>query len=82
MGTASGSPTLRYRKGEKIFNVEVHSAASRRDFSAPKELLSLPTNIIDIALLPDDKQILAVRPSGDSTPVPIDFVLNWEHLTH
>jgi Tol biopolymer transport system component len=73
---------LRYRKGEKIFNVEVHSGASKPDFSAPRELLSLPTNILDIALLPDDKRILAVRPSGDSTPVPIDFVLNWEHLTH
>jgi Tol biopolymer transport system component len=73
---------LRYRKAEKIFNVEVHSGASKPDFSAPKELLSLPTEIIDIALLPDDKRILAVRPSGDSTPVPIDFVLNWEHLTH
>jgi eukaryotic-like serine/threonine-protein kinase len=73
---------LRYRKGEKIFNVEVHSGASKPDFSAPRELLSLPTDILDIALLPDDKRILAVRPSGDSTPVPIDFVLNWEHLTH
>jgi Tol biopolymer transport system component len=73
---------LRYRKGEKIFNVEVHSGTSKPDFSAPKELLSLPTNIIDIALLPDDKRILAVRPSGDSTPVPIDFVLNWERLAH
>ena len=73
---------VRYRKGEKIFNVEVHSGASKPDFSAPRELLSLPTNILDIALLPDDKRILAVRPSGDSTPVPIDFVLNWEHLTH
>jgi serine/threonine protein kinase/Tol biopolymer transport system component len=73
---------LRYRKGEKIFNVEVHPGASKPEFSAPKELLSLPTNIIDIALLPDDKRILAVRPSGDSTPVPVDFVLNWEHLTH
>jgi hypothetical protein len=73
---------LRYRKGEKIFNVDVHPGASKPDFSAPKELLSLPTSIIDIALLPDDKRILAVRPSGDSTPVPIDFVLNWEHLTH
>jgi Tol biopolymer transport system component len=73
---------LRYRKGEKIYNVEVHPGASKPDFSAPKELLSLPTNIIDIALLPDDKRILAIRPSGDSTPVPIDFLLNWEHLTH
>ena len=73
---------LRYRKGEKVFNVEVHSGASKPDFSVPKELLSLPTNIIDIALLPDDKRILAIRPSGDSAPVPIDFVLNWEHLTH
>jgi Tol biopolymer transport system component len=73
---------VRYRKGEKIFNVEVHSGASKPDFSVPRELLSLPTNILDISILPDDKRILAVRPSGDSTPVPIDFVLNWEHLTH
>jgi Tol biopolymer transport system component len=73
---------LRYRKGEKIFNVEVHFGTGKPDFSVPKELLSLPTSILDIALLPDDKRILAVRPSGDSTPVPIDFVLNWEQLTH
>jgi Tol biopolymer transport system component len=73
---------LRYRKAEKIFNVEVHAGASKPDFSAPKELLSLPTNIVDLALLPDDKRILAVRPSGDSASVPIDFVLNWQHLTH
>ena len=73
---------LRYRKGEKILNVEVHFGASKPDFSTPKELLSLPANIIDIALLPDNKRILAIRPSGDSAPVPIDFVLNWEHLTH
>jgi eukaryotic-like serine/threonine-protein kinase len=73
---------LRYRKGEKIFNVEVHSGASKPDFSTPKELLSLPTSIIDIALLPGDKRILAVRPSGDSTPVPMDFFLNWQYLTH
>ncbi len=73
---------LRYRNGEKILNVEVHSGASKPDFSTPKELLSLPTNIIDIALLPDGKRILAVRPSGNSAPVPINFVLNWEHLTH
>jgi Tol biopolymer transport system component len=73
---------LRYRKGEKIFNVEVHSGASKPDFSAPKEMLSLPTTVLDLALLPDDKRILTLRPSGDSTPVPINFVLNWEHLTH
>ena len=73
---------LRYRKGEKIFNVEVHPGASKPEFSAPKELLSLPTSIFDIALFPDDKRILALRPSGDSTPVPIDFLLNWENLTH
>ena len=73
---------MRYRKGEKIFNVEVHSGASKPDFSAPKEMLSLPTTVLDLALLPDDKRILTLRPSGDSTPVPINFVLNWEHLTH
>jgi len=74
---SAAGKNLRYRKGENIFNVEVHSGASKPDFSAPKELLSLPTTILDIDLLPDDKRILALRPSGDSTPVPIDFVLNW-----
>lgn len=71
---------LRYRKAGKFFNIEVHPGASKPDFSSPKELLSLPTTIIDISLLPDDKRILALRPSGDTTPVPIDFVLNWDHL--
>jgi serine/threonine protein kinase len=67
---------MEYLEGE----TEVHPGANKPDFSPPKELLSLPTNIIDIALLPDDKRILALRPSGDSTSVPIDFVLNWQHL--
>ncbi len=73
---------LRYRKSEKIYTLEVHPGASKPDFSPPKELLSLSTSILDLALLPDDKRILAIRPSGDSTAVPIDFVLNWEQLTH
>ena len=73
---------LRYRRGEKIFNVEVHSGAIKPEFAPPKELLSLSTSMIDISLFPDDKRVLALRPSGDIASIPIDFVLNWEHLMH
>jgi len=71
---------LRYHQGDKVFNVEVRFGGVKPEFSAPKELVTLPPNLAVISLLPDNKRILTLRPSGDTTPVPIDFVLNWEHL--
>jgi eukaryotic-like serine/threonine-protein kinase len=71
---------LRYRQGDKIFEVDVHYGSDKLEFSAPRELVTLPPNLTIIATLPDDKTIIALRPTGDTTPVPIDFVLNWQHL--
>jgi eukaryotic-like serine/threonine-protein kinase len=71
---------LRYRQGDKIFNVEVRYNGAKPDFSQPKELLTLPPNLTVISLLPDDKRILILRPTGDTTAPPMDFVLNWQHL--
>jgi hypothetical protein len=35
-----------------------------------------------LSILPDGKRILAVRSSGDAAPVPINLVLNWQHMLH
>ncbi len=84
-GTSGGSwsrdgKNLRYRQGDKIFNVEVRFDGAKPEFFPPKELLTLPPNLSVVSILPDDKRILALRPSGDSAPVPMDLMLNWEHL--
>jgi eukaryotic-like serine/threonine-protein kinase len=71
---------LRYRQGDKIFNVEVHNNAGKLEFSVPKELVTLPPNLTVVSILPDDKRILVLRPTGDESTVPMDFVLNWQHL--
>jgi eukaryotic-like serine/threonine-protein kinase len=79
MWSADGK-NLRYRQGDKVFNVEVHNNAGKLEFSVPKELVILPPNLVVISILPDNKRILALRPTGDSAAVPMDFILNWEHL--
>jgi Tol biopolymer transport system component len=71
---------LRYRQGDKVFNVEVHNNGGKLEFSVPKELVTLPPNLITVSILPDDKRILALRPTGDTAVVPMDFVLNWQPL--
>ena len=70
----------RFQQGDKIYNVEVRNNGAKPEFSAPKELLTLPPNVIVVSILPDGKRILAARPTGDQTSVPLDFVLNWQHL--
>jgi len=82
-GTANWSAdgkNLRYRQGDKVFNVELRYGGVKPEFSTPKELLTLPPNLTVISILPDEKRILALRPSGETVPTPMDFVLNWEHL--
>jgi len=71
---------LRYRNGDKIYNVEVHNNGGKLEFSVPKELLTVPSNAYIISFLPDGKRILVSRPTGDQTSAPLDFVLNWKHL--
>ncbi len=79
MWSADGK-NLRYRQQDKVFDVEVHNNGGKLEFSAPKELVTLPPNLLTVALLPDDKRILALRPTGDSADVPMDFILNWQPL--
>ena len=69
-----------YTQSDKIYDVEVHINGDKPQFSPPRELLNLPTNLIVISIFPDEKRILAERPSGADVPVPIQFVLNWQHL--
>jgi len=71
---------LRYRQGDKVFNVEVHNNGGKLEFSVPKELVTLPPNLTMVSILPDDKRILALRPTGDDALVPMDFVLNWQQV--
>jgi len=79
MWSADGK-NLRYKQGDKIFNVEVHNNGGKLEFSAPKLLVTLPPSLTLVSILPDDKRILALRPTGDTSAVPMDFILNWQHL--
>ena len=72
--------SLYYQQRDKVFGVDVRDNGGKLEFSTPKELMTLPPNLNIISILPDGKRILAERPTGDVAPVPVDFVLNWEHL--
>jgi hypothetical protein len=71
---------LRYQMGDKIYNVEVSNKGDKLEFSAPQELVSLPAEAIVLSILPDGKRTLIARPTGDRASVPVDLVLNWQHL--
>jgi len=77
---SADSKTLYYRAGDKIYAVEVRTEGSKPEFSAPKELTSLPPGIDLISILPDGKRILATRPVGQQRVAPVSLVLNWQHL--
>jgi len=79
---SSDSKNLRYREGEKVYDVEVHATAGRPDFSPPKELMTIPGNAMLITISSDGKRSLAAQPVGDSADAPIDLILNWQHLVH
>ncbi len=79
---SSDGRNLRYRQTDKVLNVEVHNNGGKLEFSLPKELVTLPPNLISVSILPDDKRMLVLRPTGDTSAVPMDFVLNWQHLLH
>ncbi len=80
MDWSADGKNLRYQQGDKIYNVEVQDKGGKLEFSAPKEFVNLPANLLVISVLPDGKHILAVRPIGDGSSVPVDVVLNWQHL--
>lgn len=71
---------LRYEQEDKIYNVEVRNNGDKLEFSAPRELMSLPTDAIVLSIMPDGKRTLIARSTGDRSSVPIQLVLNWQHL--
>ncbi len=79
---SSDGKYFRYAQGDKIYEVEIHANGDKPEFSAPKEFVTLPPNVNVLSILPDGKRILAVRSAGDATPVPINLVLNWQHMLH
>jgi len=84
-GAAYWSPdgkSILYPQGDKIYHVDVHMNGDKPEFSAPKELLSLPPNLIVLSIMPDGKRILAARPTGDNVSQPINLLLNWQHQAH
>jgi len=42
--------------------------------------MSLPPDDIVFSIMPDGKRTLVARSTGDRSSVPIDLVLNWQHL--
>jgi len=72
---------LRYQLGDKIYTVEVHNKVDKLEFSSPREVVHLPAEAIALSILTDGKRTLIVRPTGDRPSVPVDLVLNWQHLT-
>ncbi len=84
-GSGNWSPDgkcFRYPQGDKIYEVEVHANGDKPEFSAPKEFMILPPGVNVLSILPDGKRVLAVRSTGDTVPVPINLVLNWQHMLH
>jgi len=80
MDWSADGKQLRYWQGDKIYSVEVHDNGGKPEFSVPKEIASLPANLIVISILPDGKRILAARPVGDEHSMAADFVLNLQQL--
>jgi eukaryotic-like serine/threonine-protein kinase len=72
--------SIRYHQGEKIYNIDIHYNGDKPEFSAPKELLTLPPNLNLISILHDGNRILAARQTGENISEPIHMVLNWQHL--
>jgi Tol biopolymer transport system component len=71
---------LRYEQEEKIYDVQIRNSGDKLEFSAPRELMSLPGDAIVLSIMPDGKRTLIARSTGDRSPVPMKLVLNWHHL--
>jgi eukaryotic-like serine/threonine-protein kinase len=71
---------LRYARGDKIYSVDVRTNGDKLEFSAPKEVMTVPADVGVISILPDGKRILGTRPVGHRAAAPIVLVLNWQHL--
>jgi Tol biopolymer transport system component/predicted Ser/Thr protein kinase len=77
---APDGKSLYYRYGDKVYVVEVRTDGSKPEFSAPKELMTIPQGVDLISILPDGKRILAIRSVGQRSASPQNLVLNWQHL--
>jgi Tol biopolymer transport system component len=77
---APDGKSLYYRNGDKVYIVEVRTDGSKPEFSAPKELMTIPQGVDLISILPDGKRILAIRSVGQRSASPQNLVLNWQHL--
>jgi hypothetical protein len=60
--------------------VEARTEGSKPEFSAPKELSSIPQELNSIALITDGKRILATRPVGQHSESLLNLALNWHRL--
>jgi len=72
--------SLHYWQEDKVYTVEVRAGGSKPEFSAPKEVMSLPSGVSLISIMTDGKRTLAIRPVGLHSPPALGLVLNWEHL--
>jgi Tol biopolymer transport system component len=72
--------SLYYHHSGKIYAVEVRINGDKPEFSAPKELMSIPEDMDLISILSDGKRILGTRPVGQRIAYPQNLVLNWQHL--
>ena len=77
---AADGKSLRYSYADKVYEVEMRVNGAKPEFSAPKELLTLPQNVALVGVSQDNKRILALRPVVDNGPEPLDLVVNWQHL--
>jgi eukaryotic-like serine/threonine-protein kinase len=71
---------LRYQQGDKIQTVEVRTAGSKPEFSAPKELMTPPSDVLVVSITPDGKRTFGLRSVGQGGVLPLGMVLNWQHL--
>jgi eukaryotic-like serine/threonine-protein kinase len=80
MDWSSDGKNLRYEQNEKIYEVQVRKNGDKLEFSTPRELFSLPADAIVVSIMPDGKRTLIARSTGERSLVPIELVLNWQHL--
>jgi len=72
--------SLYFREGDKILMVEMRVGGSNPEFSAPKEVMSIPHDVELISIMADGKRTLATRPVGQHRVSPMGLVLNWQHV--
>jgi Tol biopolymer transport system component len=77
---APDGKSLFYRQGDKIYAVGVRTGGKNPEFSAPKELMSIPHDVDLISIMADGKRTLVTRPVGQHSASQMGLVLNWQHL--